>query len=156
MSFDRTMMPDPMDYYATIGLVFEGRGKWVTTGCEFHGSSDSLRVHKETGAFVCMAACGAKGGNPLDYHMAFTGATFVEAAKALGCWRDDGNKTTRHRPTTIPARAMLELVANEVRIAAVVSSDLARGRTVSVGDHERLMAAAGRIAQIDFEVNHHA
>ena len=153
MSFDRTMMPTPLDYYNQIGLVFEGRGKWLTTACDFHGGSDSMRINTETGGFICMAGCGARGGDPLAYHMAATGASFIEAAKALGCWRDDGGPT-RYRPTTIPARAMLQLVADEVRIAAILSADLAKGRTLSVTDHQRLLLAAGRIDQINSEVNH--
>lgn len=79
-------LPEPIDYYASVGLVFRERaGKWRTTRCEFHGGSDSMRVNTQTGAYVCMA-CGARGGDVLDYERAVTGADFATAARALGCW----------------------------------------------------------------------
>lgn len=85
--FDRTLLPDPLTYYAERGVEFQERtGKWRTAGCPFHGSHDSLRVNVKTGGFKCMAGCGAHGGNVLDFEMALTGEGFATAAQALGAW----------------------------------------------------------------------
>ena len=62
MTFDRRNLPDPVAFYESHGLKLTGRGKWRTTSCTFHGGSDSMRVNTETGAFACMAGCGARGG----------------------------------------------------------------------------------------------
>ena len=66
MSFDRTRLPEPVGYYESTGLAFkERKGKWRTTACNFHGGTDSLRINTDSGAFVCMAGCGARGGDVL-------------------------------------------------------------------------------------------
>ena len=95
MPFDRRNLPDPISYYESEGLKLTSRGKWRTTACQFHGGSDSMRINTETGAFACMAGCGARGGDVLAYHMAQHGLEFVEAAKALGAWIDDGRPARR-------------------------------------------------------------
>ncbi len=111
MSFDRTRLPDPTDYYTgTAGLVFrERKGKWRTTACNFHGGRDSMRINTSTGAFCCMAGCGARGGDVLAYHQAEHGQDFTTAAKELGAWIDDG-KPAPSRPTPLPARDALALL----------------------------------------------
>jgi hypothetical protein len=146
--FIRENLPDPLTYFTNEGLKLSGRGKWRTAGCSFHGGSDSLRVHLERGAFMCMA-CGAKGGDILAYHQAAYGLGFVDAAKALGAYQEDGKP--HHggtRPSPIPARELLRLVSHEIVVASMVASDLAHGRKVSDLDRERLMTAAGRIGRV--------
>ena len=96
MGFDRTLLPDPPAFYEATGLRLDGRGKWRTTACAFHDGSDSMRVNLQTGAFVCMAGCGARGGDVLAYHMALHGGDEVLAAKGLGAWW--------HAPGASPAR----------------------------------------------------
>lgn len=153
MSFDRNNLPDAQDYYENIaGLNLVGRGLWKTTRCDFHGGSDSMRTNSKTGAFACMAGCGARGGDVLAYHMAAHGLSFIDAAKSIGCWVDDGKEQSRQKPSPIPARAMLEVVAHEVVIASLVAADLASGRAVSDNDRNRLLVAAGRIGRIAEEV----
>ena len=102
MSFSRTLLPDPATYFEVRGQELSGsRGsKWKTTSCIFHGGSDSMRINTATGAWVCMA-CNEKGGDVLAYQMAATGAEFVDAAKAIGAWVDDGKPYTPigSRPT---------------------------------------------------------
>ena len=144
----RDKLPDALTYYESVGLILQGRGKWRTTACQFHGGSDSLRIHVERGAFICMA-CGAKGGDVLAYHQAAHGLGFVDAAKALGAYQEDGQAHHgSNRPTPIPARELLHLVAHEVVIASLVATDLANGRKVSELDRARLMTAAGRIGRV--------
>lgn len=98
MSFDRTRLPDPEGFYLAAGLELTGRGRWRTTRCEFHGGSDSMRINLQSGAFVCMAGCGAKGGDVLAYRMAAAGEDFQTAARALGAWVDDGQLCPLLRP----------------------------------------------------------
>ena len=148
MTFDHKNKPDPLSYYESEGMRLVGRGKWRTTECRFHDGSDSLRVNLETGAFVCMAGCGAKGGDVLAYHMAAHGLEFVEAAKALGCWIYDGQPDRKHRPTPLPPRAALEVLGFEATVVAVAAGNVARGLTLTEADRERVATAASRITKI--------
>jgi len=145
----RDRLPDAVSYFCDRrGLSLTGKGKWRTTKCEFHDGSDSMRVHIDRGGFICMN-CGAKGGDILAYEMAINGTGFVDAAKALGAYQDDGKPHQGSvKPTPIPARTLLELVAGELTLASVLVSDLAKGRTISPDDHVRLLKAAGRIAYV--------
>lgn len=145
--FDRTRLPDPIDYYTGQGLQFrERKGKWRTTECRFHGSKDSMRINTSSGAFVCMAGCGAKGGDVLAYHQAEHGMDFTAAAKELGCWVDGGKPPAR--PTPLPARDALQLLAAETNLVAVAAANVAHGVALTPLDLDRLLQAAGRITTI--------
>ena len=148
MTFDRRNLPDAVTFYESRGLVLTGRGKWRTTSCTFHGGSDSMRVNLDSGAFCCMAGCGARGGDVLAYHMADTGQEFVEAAQALGCWVEDGRPAAQHRPTPLPPRAALALLAGECMLVAVCAGNLAHGVVLTDDDRRRLLQAAGRIDHV--------
>lgn len=155
MAFSRDHLPDPVSYFESEGLDLKGKGKWRTTSCSFHGGSDSMRVHLERGAFMCMA-CAAKGGDLLAYHQAAHGMGFIDAAKALGAWVEDGTPHTGStRPTPIPARLLLESVAQELNVAALVAADMVRQASVSDTDKERLIKAAGRIRYVADIANAH-
>lgn len=147
MGFDRNLLPDPTAFYESTGLRLTGRGKWRTTSCTFHDGSDSMRINLQTGAFVCMAGCGARGGDVLAYHLALTGMEFVEAAKALGAWVHDG-KTTPTRPTPLSPRAALEVLQREAMVVAVAGGNVAHGVKLSDIDRSRVMQAAGRINHV--------
>lgn len=88
--FKRALLPSPYIYLnQIIKLAYKGNGEWVTAVCPFHDdTSPSLRINLEKGAFCCMA-CGVKGGNVLDFHIKFTGLSFIKAAKDLGAWEGD-------------------------------------------------------------------
>ena len=150
MSFDRTHLPDPLDYYtSTAGLTFrERKGKWRTTSCLNCGSSDAMRVNTDSGSFVCMTGCGARGGDVLAYHMADHCLGFVEAAKALGAWVDDGKDASRTRPTPLPARDALVVLAAEANLVAVAAANVAHGVVLTQIDLSRLLTASGRISRI--------
>jgi hypothetical protein len=147
--FIRENLPDPYHYYADVaGLKLDGKGTWLTGPCEFHGSRATMRVNKHTGGYVCMAACGARGGNVLDYHRAKHGMGFVEAAKALGAYIEDGKAYTGPtRPTAIPARDLLRSVADELQLCAFVLSDALNGR-FNDNDYDRYRAAASRVIYV--------
>jgi DNA primase len=84
--FERTGLPEPVDYFEKSGVPLIGRGSWRSALCPFHNDhSPSLRVNTETGAFRCMA-CGAKGGDVLAFHRKRYGLSFVQAARDLGAW----------------------------------------------------------------------
>lgn len=146
--FIKDQLPDAVSYYESAGLTLQRGKKWRTTRCEFHGGSDSLRINTESGAFVCMAGCGAKGGDVLAYHMAAHGLSFVDAAKALGAYRADGRD---HRggtkPLRVPARSLLEVAAQELMVCAMVLADALYGRLTNA-NFDRFRDAAGRVIYI--------
>lgn len=146
MTFDRNLLPDPASYFETQGLKLTGprSAKWKTTSCRFHDGSDSMRVNTANGAWVCMS-CGAKGGDVLAYELAVTGADFIDAAKAIGAWVDDGRPHTPQKPTPLSPRAALAAMAFECTLAAVAAGNVAKGVPLSDADRARLMKAAGRI-----------
>lgn len=148
MSFQRDRLPEPLGYYEGAGLKFrEPKGKWRTTGCVFHSSRDSMRINTASGAFVCMA-CGVKGGDVLAYHMQAHGLEFVDAAKALGAWVDDGRPQTPQKPAPLPPRAALEVLSAEANLVAVAAANIAYGVSLSADDLSRILTAAGRITKI--------
>lgn len=153
MSFNRDQLPDPQDYYENAaGLTLMGRGPWRTTRCEFHGGSDSMRINLKSGGFMCMS-CGEKGGDVLAYEMRSIGTEFIDAAKALNAWTDDG-KPSSYKPSPVSARTMLEVVAFEVQIAAMIAADLSKGVSIAEVDKNRLFEAASRLNRVAEELQH--
>ena len=147
MGFERDRLPDAESYYTAQGLRLTGNGKWRTTECRFHGGSDSMRINLANGAFVCMASCGARGGDVLAYHMAENGLDFVTAAKALGAWIDDGT-TSRTTPTPLPARDAIQILATESNLVAIAAANVAHGVKLTSVDLDRVLTAANRITRI--------
>lgn len=149
MAFDRSLLPDPHAYFESQGLTLRGpsSAKWKTTTCSFHGGSDSMRINVATGAWVCMS-CGEKGGDVLGYEIKHSGRDFVEAARALGCWVDDGQSPKATKPTPLSPRLALSVMAFESTLAAVAAGNLANGVTLTAADRARLMVAANRINRL--------
>jgi hypothetical protein len=145
MAFIRENLPDPVSYFESEGLKLTSKGKWRTTACTFHGGGSTMRINTTNGAWVCMALCGARGGDVLAYHMAAHGMDFIEAAKALGAWQDDGKPHVHHRPKPLPPGDALQLLAEEALIVAVAAGNIAHGVILTDQDRERCQAAAGRI-----------
>ena len=149
MSFDRTLLPDPGTYFENQGLILKGprSAKWKTTACNFHGGSDSMRVNVATGAWVCMS-CGEKGGDVLAYEIKAGGRGFVDAAKALGCWVDDGRPPVQAKPTPLSPRLALSVLAFESTLTAVAADNLAYGVALTDADRARLRLAANRMNRL--------
>lgn len=149
MTFERDRLPDPVSYYEAQGLKLIGpsSAKWRTSECKFHGGGDSMRVNVATGAFRCMN-CGARGGDILAYHMAESNLEFVEAAKALGAWVEDGKPHKQKKPTALQPRAALEVLGFEATLVAVAAGNLANGLMLSDADRKRLLVCAGRINRV--------
>lgn len=151
--FVRHRLPEPSSFFEGEGLQLVGRGKWRTARCDFHGGSDSVRVNVDTGAWVCMAGCGAKGGDVLAYRMQKYGEEFIEAAQALGCWDEGAEpRTLKHRPLSFSARAALEVLRFDAFHVAVAACNLAQGLTLSDVDRKALIDVAARIDRVAAEV----
>lgn len=148
MTFERTALPEPEGFYAAEGLALTGRGKWRSAPCAFHGSRNTLRINLETGAYVCMAGCGARGGDVLAYRMAMHGEDFITSARHLGAWVDDGRPAQRQRPTPFPARDALHLLAAEAQLVVVAAANVANGAALTRVDLDRALIAARRINRI--------
>lgn len=149
MSFDRTRVPDPVSYFAAqdVRLIGPAAATWKTTACPMHGGSDSLRVNTHSGGWICMA-CGAKGGDMLGYHMQAHGLTFVDAARQLGAWTEDGGSSKGHKPAPLPPRAALEVLSFEATLTALAAGNIANGVALSDADRSRMKVAASRITRI--------
>jgi len=84
--FRRESLPCPSTYFKEQGIKLNGRGTWKTAICPFHDDTQpSLRVNVDKGAFKCMA-CGAKGGDVLDFHRRLHSLSFKAAAQDLNAW----------------------------------------------------------------------
>ncbi|MCW5668666.1 MAG: hypothetical protein KIT86_03325 [Hydrogenophaga sp.] len=149
MSFDRTRLPEPTTYFEDRGLVLKGprSAKWKTTSCDFHGGSDSMRVNVVNGAWICMA-CLTKGGDVLAYHMQANGLEFLDAAKVLGAWVDDGKSEHRRKPSPLPPRAALEVLSFEAMLVAVAAGNVSQGVGLTEIDRTRLLTAANRMNRL--------
>lgn len=149
-NFDRSLLPSAETYYESEGHELNGAGEWRTTNCHFHGGSDSMRVNLETGGFVCMN-CGEHGGDVVDYRMRLYNEEFVDAARALGAWKEDGRPA---KLTTLSASRALALLERESLLVAVAAANVAQGVALSDDDKARVLQAAGRIAAIREEHAH--
>ena len=146
-NFLRENLPDPASYFESEGLKLQGKGKWRTTSCSFHGGSDSMRINTATGAWVCMS-CNAKGGDVLAHFIAEHGVDFVTAAKALRAWDDNGGPDKPHRPKPLPASQAIQVLAFESTLTAVAAGNIAHGVLLTDTDRARLRVAAKRINTI--------
>lgn len=148
--FLRDNLPEPASYFEGEGhpLVGPKSAKWKTTACHFHGGSDSMRVNVTSGAYVCMAGCGAKGGDVVAYHMAAHGLDFIDAAKALGCWLEDGQPNMPQRPKPLSATQAIQVLKFESTLAAVAAGNIAHGIHLTDVDRARLNVAAQRIQAV--------
>lgn len=146
--FIRDRLPDPVAYFQSEGLKLDGKGKWRTTECRFHGGSDSMRVNTQTGAWVCMAGCGARGGDVLAHHMAEHGLEFIAAAKALGAWQEGSKPDKPHRPKPLGAVAAIQVLTFESTLTAIAAGNIANSILLTDQDRARLKVAAQRIQHI--------
>ncbi len=103
-----------------------------------------MRINTQSGGWCCMA-CDAKGGDVLAYHMKAYNMDFMKAAQELGAWVEDGKAPAQYKPTPLPARAALQVLAFEALLVATAAGNVARGVKLTEQDRLRLLAAAGRI-----------
>jgi hypothetical protein len=148
--FDREALPEPMQWLAQVGIEGprERRGVWRTYFCPKHGGW-SLRVNTTTGSWACMSGCGS-GGDLIAFEQWRTGASFIEAAKALGCWRDDPSGPlvrTDRRPAGLSASDALSLLRADFELVAIAALRIARGRG-DERDRRAVLEAAERIRAV--------
>jgi hypothetical protein len=109
-----------------------------------------MRVNIAIGAFKCMN-CQIGGGDVLSYYMQLHGDDFVQAAKNLGAWIDDGQYPVDRRPKTLSAARAMEVLAFEASLAAVAAGNVAQGVRLTDEDRNRLYKCANRINRISQE-----
>ena len=149
MTFHKDLLPGPITYFENQGLTLKGprSAKWKNTACNFHGGSDSMRINTINGAWRCMN-CGVSGGDVLAYEIKVSGKEFVEAAKALGSWVDDGRIKPTYKSTTLSPRLALSVMGFESTLVAIAASNIANGVKLSEIDLARLIVAASRINRL--------
>jgi hypothetical protein len=143
--FRREHLPTPQAFFESCGLTLTGRGAWRTTSCQFHGGSDSMRINVTSGAWVCMN-CLEKGHDVLAYTMRLDGLHFVEAARKLGAYVEDGKpRLGPTKPSLLGARDAMEVIAAELGIAVIVIGDIKRGIVPSDGDWDSFLQATSNV-----------
>lgn len=154
MSFDRTRLPDPLDYYQDQGLNIAKRGSkgWRKSNCPFCESRDNGNINIETGRFHCWG-CDAKFGDIVDFQMALHSMDFGEAARTLGAWVCDGIPANRLKPLPISYRDGLHLIASEAQLIAIAAATVGKNKALPEQDLARLLQAVGRINRV-LEVCH--
>ena len=90
-------------------------------------------------------SCGEKGGDVLAYHLKLHNMEFIDAAKQLGAWIEDGKPQRPQKPTVLSPRAALEVLAFETTLVAIAAGNIAKGVILSDSDRARVMSATGRI-----------
>ena len=83
--------------------------------------------------------------------ISFHGDDFVQAAKKLGAWIDDGQYPVDRRPKTLSAARAIEVLAFEASLAAVAAGNVAKGVRLTDEDRKRLYKCANRIIRISQE-----
>ena len=143
---DKSKLPSPDAYFSQFAGV-KTSGKSLRLPCPIHkGESPNLSVDRESGMWQCFT-CKAKGGDIIDFEQQLHGIGFVRAASNFGAYVPNGKPATPAAPV-LNYRAMLNVLQNEIEIAALISSDLAAGRVPSSDDASRLIQAAGRITKV--------
>ena len=84
----------------------------------------------------------------LSYHMQSNQLEFVEAARQLGAWIEDGKSPGSIKPTPLPSRAALEVLAFETLLVATSATNIAHGVSLSDLDRARLLTAVARINRL--------
>jgi len=109
-----------------------------------------MRVNIANGAFKCMN-CQIGGGDVLSYYIQFHGDDFVQSAKKIGAWVDDGKYPIDRRPKTLSAARAIEVLAFEASLVAIAAGNVAQGVRLTDEDRSRLYKSANRINRISQE-----
>ncbi|WP_342616574.1 CHC2 zinc finger domain-containing protein [Rhodoferax sp. GW822-FHT02A01] len=139
-----------MSYFESQGVPMPKGKVWVSTICQFHGGRQTMRIHKVSGSWKCMS-CMEGGGDVLAYHMKRNGLEFIEAAKALGAWVEDGKPAIQRKPTSLPPIKALQVLAVESNLIAIAGHNVHNGVVLTESDLRRVRVAARRIDQIQKE-----
>ena len=148
MTFNRDALTDIRGYFESVGLTLKGsrNSKWLTTRCDFHNGSDSMRVNIVTGSFKCMN-CQIGGGDVLAFEMSISGCDFQTAAKRLGMWIDDGKSKPKRR-SNLSTREAIYLMSFEGLLIGIEGARIAAGSVPTPSDLERVLEASRRVSHI--------
>jgi hypothetical protein len=81
--------------------------------------------------------------------MQLHGLEFIDAARQLGAWVDDGKPPPpNQKPAPLSARAALQVLAFESTLVAVAGCNEANGVKLNEKDHFRRLTAVSRINRI--------
>lgn len=139
-------LPDSNHYYESLGHIFRSKGEWMTTNCEFHGGSDSMRIHK-TGAFRCMS-CGVHGGGVISYHMQRFKVDFLQACRDLGISVANSTRRLPDKPKPIPPTRAIELMSMEALIVWMLLAKIKAGKKLEDHEIESLKTSCKEIMNI--------
>lgn len=133
---DTNRQPATDDYLESIGVRLRGATE-ARSRCPVHGGDarDSFAVNRKTGVWQCFS-CAAKGGDAIALHMAIHGASFPDAAAALGCGpdgRDDPSPRRRSPPVAVVPEQDPEEVAQAERKLARAADLWRASRSIEVG-----------------------
>jgi hypothetical protein len=107
-----------------------------------------MRINTGNGAWRCMN-CGESGGDVLAYEIKAYCKEFVQAAKDLGCWVDDGQPKPNHKPNykpkTLSPIMALSVMKFEVTLVILVACNIGYDLNLPEEDRARLIVAANRI-----------
>lgn len=79
----RGELPTPIYYYRGLFHGLQASGAWVNVRCCFHPDKNpSLSLNLKSGGFYCHA-CGASGGDVIEFHRKHFGLGFKDAVTQL-------------------------------------------------------------------------
>lgn len=123
MRFRKDRLPPPRTFYEKEFRYLRRSGRnQVITFCCFHPDKrhPNLSLNLVTGAFHCWA-CGASGGDVVDFLQFRYHLNFADAAKQLPCWDNSRSVTAAEVQALDQARAQREQqeeTARQERISA--------------------------------------
>ena len=140
-------LPDPIQYYESVGHVFRSKGEWMKTNCEIHGGSDSMNIHKSSGAFRCWS-CGVNGGGIISYHMQRFKVDFQQTCRDLGVNIENSLKRPPDKPKPLPPTRAIELMSMEARIVWMLLAKIKAGKQLENHEIESLKTSSREIMRI--------
>lgn len=147
-------LPNPLDFFDSVGVQLTGSGRWRNGPCHFHDGNDSLRINTQSGGWICLN-CNVSGMDILSYRMLIAQEHFVKAARALEAWQGDDHDPPKHliEPRPISASDAIQILAIEARIVAWATLNLDRIDLISGAERTRLKLASKRVIQISKAFN---
>lgn len=148
--FNPDLLPSPKDYYCDNGIHLHGSGEWQQAVCPFHRDTNpSLGIKTDTGGFYCHA-CGASGGNIIDFHMQRHGLSFESTVTALGAWEQyQPTETDRQRHQERQRARYRDAYQFEWLVAKITQHDREAGRPINAEVLEREKVAKQRMHRIE-------
>lgn len=85
-TFNHLLLPTPLFYYQQQFPFIKSKSGWTQVRCCFHDDhTPSLSINLLHGNFICFA-CGAKGGDVIDFHRLRYKKDFISTVTELGAY----------------------------------------------------------------------